>query len=117
MPSPTISFTLATDEAVLAELGRRARRARLDQNLTQASLADRASVHRTTIRDLEHGRSVTTATWVQVLRALGALQDLEAILPDPGPSPIELARSKRPRRQRATGSRSHRKPPMGPDHE
>lgn len=48
------------------------------------------------------------ATFVQVLRALGSLDELEGILPDAGPSPIELAKHRGRVRQRASKQRPER---------
>jgi len=43
----------ATDDSVLAELGGRLARIRLDRNLTQAQLAEQAGVSKRTIERLE----------------------------------------------------------------
>jgi len=44
-------------------------------------------------------------TFVQVLRALGVLDELDSLLPDPGISPLEIARMKGRMRKRASGRR------------
>jgi hypothetical protein len=44
-------------------------------------------------------------TLLGVLRALGRLENLDAFLPDPGPSPIQLAKLQGKERQRASGPR------------
>ncbi len=94
-----------SDKAILRDLGQRLRQARLRSNLSQQQLADRAGLNRTTVSEYERGSSASTLTLVQVLRALGMLDELAGFLPDPGPSPLELARSQGHRRQRATGRR------------
>ena len=99
-----------TDRAVLAELGARIRRRRLARNWAQATLATRAGLNRTTVGDLERGHSCGTLTLVRVLRALDALEDLDAMLPDPGPSPIQLAKLRGRERKRAS-SRVAEAPP------
>ena len=91
-----------SDRAILREIGGRLRRRRLDKNLTQQALADLAGLSRTTVSDLERGAPAGMLTFVQVLRALGGLEELGALLPDPGPSPLELARIKGRERQRAS---------------
>ena len=45
---------------------------------------------------------------VQVLRALGSIQELDKFLPDSGPSPIQIAKLKGRERQRASGRRSEK---------
>lgn len=94
-----------SDRALLTELGRRLRQRRLERNLTQAQLAEAAGLDRTTVGGLEREGSATLLSLVQVLRALGAVEELAHFLPDPGPSPLELARRRGNQRQRASGRR------------
>jgi transcriptional regulator with XRE-family HTH domain len=94
-----------SDRALLEELGRRLKRRRLDRNQSQEELALSAGLDRATIGKLERGGSVGTLILVQILRALGALEDLDAMLPDPGLSPLQLAKFAGRERQRA--SRRH----------
>ena len=77
-------------------------RRRLDKNLTQQVLADRAGLSRKTVSDLEREAGVGLLTLVQVLRALGELEELDGFLPDQGPSPLQLAKLKGRVRQRAS---------------
>lgn len=103
-----MSFYAATDLAVLEELGRRLRRRRLDRNLSQRDVAEQAGLDRTTVVALElHGRA-SLMTLVQVLRVLGALDELESFLPALGPSPLELARRAGKARRRASRPRAPR---------
>ncbi len=81
-----------SDNSLLRGLGERLRRARLRRNLSQQQLADRAGVNRTTISQYERGASTSTLTLVQVLRALEMLEEWDGFLPEPGPSPLDLAR-------------------------
>lgn len=90
-------------EAVLAELGNRIQRHRLDRNQTQADLAAEAGVGEATLRRLEGGESVTLANLIRVLRALDHLSGLDGVLPEPTVSPIELAQREGRIRQRASG--------------
>ena len=89
-----------TDGEILKELGGRLRSYRLQMNVTQAELATRAGVSRTTIRDAELGRDSQLSTLVKLLRALGRPGDLDAFLPAPSVSPIQLMkRQGKPRRR------------------
>nr|MEE4269046.1 helix-turn-helix transcriptional regulator [Candidatus Krumholzibacteria bacterium] len=94
-----------SDQALLSTLGQRLRRARLRRNLSQEQLAERAGINRTTVSEYERGASTSTMTLVQVLRALEMLEELDSFLPEPGPSPLDLARRQGKQRQRATGTR------------
>ena len=100
-----MSFYTATDQAVLEELGRRLRQRRLDRNLSQHDVAQKAGVDRTTIGQLERDGRASLQTLVQVLRGLGALDELDAFLPAAGPSPLELARRQGRVRRRASRPR------------
>ncbi len=101
----SMNFSAMTDPAILAELGRRLRRLRLNRDVTQIDLAARAGVSRSVVQSIERGDDATLGSLLRVLRALGALDQLDAFLPDPGISPLQLARLRGRRRQRASGSR------------
>jgi transcriptional regulator with XRE-family HTH domain len=98
-----MNFYGMSDKAILRELGRRVRQKRLAKNLTQESLAKMAGVSRITIGNLEKGQAVTLLTFVQVLHSLGSLDGLESFLPDLGPSPLQVAKMKGKKRQKASG--------------
>lgn len=100
-----------TDEAVLEQLGERLSRYRLDRNLTQAEVATEAGVHKNTIFRLEAGGSTQTKNLVRVLRALGLLDRLDAIVPEPVPSPLkQLEAAERQRKRAVTKKGSKPKP-------
>jgi|SRR5580700_4063585 transcriptional regulator with XRE-family HTH domain len=94
-----------TDEVVLSELGSRLQRTRLERNLTQRELAAEAGVERKVLQRIEAGESVTLAGFIRVLRALGLLDALDQLVPEPTPSPIELMQLHGKRRRRASGAR------------
>ncbi len=100
-----MTFYAATDPAVLQELGGRIKQRRLDRNLSQRDIAERTGLDRTTIGALEREGRATLLTFVQVLRALDALEELDGFLPAMGPSPLELARRNGKIRQRASRPR------------
>jgi transcriptional regulator with XRE-family HTH domain len=91
-----------SDRAILREIGRRLRRRRLEQNLSQQRLAEMAGLNRTTVSELERGAAAGILTLIQLLRALGTLEELDSFLPDLGPSPLQLARMKGRERVRAS---------------
>lgn len=95
-------YTHMTDSAVLAELGERVARHRLERNLTQAELAKEAGISKRTLVRLEAGESTQLTNLVRVLRSLGLLDNLDALAPAPAPSPIEQLRTKGRERKRAS---------------
>jgi transcriptional regulator with XRE-family HTH domain len=96
----------ASDEAVLAEIGTRLARARLERNLTQAALAAEAGVSRSTIKRLEAGGSSQLANLIRVLRALGWLGNLAALFPAASIRPLQALERDGARRRRASSKRS-----------
>jgi transcriptional regulator with XRE-family HTH domain len=95
-----------SDETVLAELGRRLARTRLERNLSQQQLAGEAGVSRATIERLEAGNPIKSSSLIRVLRSLGLLDALDRLIPEPLPSPVERLRLQGRQRRRARGGRS-----------
>jgi putative transcriptional regulator len=104
---------IMTDAAVLAELGHRLERHRLERNLTQAELASEAGIGQATVQRAERGESVQMTSMIKLLRALELLAGLDVAIPESIDLPIaELEREQRGRRRRARGRRGHRgRPP------
>ena len=100
-----------TDEAVLAELGDRFSRLRLQRNLTQAQLAREAGVSKRTLIRLESGESIQVTNLIRVVRALGLLGNLDAFVPPPLSSPIAQLRSRKKERRRASPGVTKSGPP------
>jgi len=97
-----------SDEAILGELGDRLRQARLNANVTQQELADRAGVSLGALRGAEAGSGTSMTTFVRIMRALGLLDRIEMMLPVPEMSPLQLLAMKGTTRSRASGSRMTR---------
>ena len=91
-----------SDQAALQALGRRLARHRLNRNLTQAALAGQAGVSTLTVQRLEQGHSLQAVNLIRILRALGLLENLDALVPEPPVSPIQQARMRGRIRQRAS---------------
>lgn len=100
-----------SDQAVLEELARRVKIQRLSAGLAQAAVASKAGISRRAVQNLESGRVCTLALLIKVLRVIGKLNQLEGFLPEPGFSPIQLAKLKGRERQRAFVPRRRRSAP------
>jgi transcriptional regulator with XRE-family HTH domain len=97
---------ILTDDAVLAELGRRLERQRVQRNRTQAEMAEQAGIGRATLQRLERGESVQMTSMIKLLRALGLLGALDVAVPESIDLPIaQLEREQRGIRRRARGRR------------
>ena len=92
-------------------LGRRLARHRLNRNLTQAALAARAGVSTLTVQRVEKGHSSQAANLIRILRALGLLENLDALVPEPPVSPIQQAWLRGRIRQRASSRSGQPEPP------
>jgi transcriptional regulator with XRE-family HTH domain len=90
-----------TDGEVAEEIGRRLRAYRLQRNLGAAEVAVRAGLNRNTIVNAERGANPRIDTIIKILRVLGRLDALDAFLPAPSLSPLEVMRSAKRPRQRA----------------
>jgi len=99
---------LLTDEAILAELGGRIMQRRLELQLTQAVLAERAGVSKRTVQRIEAGATAQMSTLVRIFRPMELLDRLDALVPEGGPRPMDLLKLKGAARQRAAGQRKKR---------
>lgn len=98
-----MDFRSMSDKAILILLGERVSRQRLNQDITQGELALRAGIARIVVGRLENGLGCKLENLIRILRALGMVDQLENFLPEPGLSPIQLAKLKGNERQRASG--------------
>jgi transcriptional regulator with XRE-family HTH domain len=106
---------IMADAAVLAELGSRLERHRLERNWTQAELAAEAGVGQATVQRAERGESVQMTSMIKLLRALELLAGLDLAIPESIDLPIaRLEREQRKRRRRARGRRGRHGGPGGP---
>ena len=90
-----------SDLEILRDMAGRLKRRRLNINISQQELADRTGISRNTVSYIEQGRPFGVLTLIQILRGLDALDALDSFLPDPGISPLQLARMKGRERRRA----------------
>ncbi len=90
--------------AIAEELGERLKRARLNRDMTQSEVAERAGVSRLAVLNAEKG-DVRLKVLVAILSALDLAGQLDLFLPIQDVSPIQLARLKGKTRQRASGQR------------
>ncbi|MBL7946621.1 MAG: helix-turn-helix domain-containing protein [Flavobacteriales bacterium] len=107
MATSNINWKGLKDTQVVEQLGAELRRMRLERNLSQAEVAQRAGLDRTTVVKLEAGRAATLLTVVQVLRAMDKLDLLDAFHQEPVPSPYMLveAQEKYLKKQRKRAGR------------
>lgn len=102
-----------SDLAILRNIGRFTKHTRLRKNYTQNDLAERAGIHRITISNLEQGkRNISLLTFIELLRALDALETIDNFKIRNTISPILLAKLEAKKRKRASHLRKDRKDPI-----
>lgn len=90
------------DGATLQELGDRLAQLRLARNLSQEALAAEAGLSLRTLTRLEAGEPSQTVNLLRVLRVLGLLENLEAVVPPPTISPLQQLKLQGKTRKRAS---------------
>ena len=104
MDLSNINWSVASDSAIIEALGAFIKHHRLEQNITQADLAEKANINRSTLSEFERGTRVNMITIIQILRALDLLHVLDAFTIQQQISPLELAKKNENERKRASKS-------------
>lgn len=95
---------------LLEALGERLKQTRLNSNRTQQEVADIIGKSRTAIERAEKGKC-NLSTFVSILVALDADEQLDLFLPAPPPSPVLLAKARGKKRQRASSTKVEKNNP------
>ena len=82
-------------------IGERIKQYRLNQNLSQESLAQTAGLSRTAIVKAEKGLS-GLETYIAIMGALGRIDAVEAAFPEESVSPVHMVERNKKLRQRAS---------------
>jgi transcriptional regulator with XRE-family HTH domain len=93
-----------TVEDWASDLGEQMRALRLRANLDQVSLAERAGIGLTAVKNLESGKGATVKTLIKALRVLDRAAWLASLAPTVSISPLRMLNAK-PARQRASRPR------------
>lgn len=100
-----MNYSNMTNNEVCRVLGERIKNLRLRKDLTQEEVANRTGLSLSPIKSLEKGQG-KISTAVAVLKVLGSLEALDAFIPEPPISPIQIAKMQGKKRQRSSGSRA-----------
>ena len=104
-----MGFENLTPNAIAKELGDRIKTARLNANLTQKALANKAGVSLKAVTNGEKGKS-TLESMIAILIALELTEQLNLFIPKQEISPVQLMELKGKERKRATSSNKNSKP-------
>ena len=100
-----MSLSNLSASAIAEELGERLKQARLNQNLTQAEVAECVGVSRRQALNAEKGKA-QLEVFVAILLALNLTGHLELFLPKQQISPLQLAQLQGRQRQSASGQKT-----------
>ena len=98
-----MSFDHLTPHAIAEELGDRIKTARLNANLTQKILANKAGVSLKAVTNSEKGKS-TLESMIAILIALEITEQLNFFIPKQEISPVQIIALQGKERKRATSS-------------
>ena len=71
-----------SNAAVMKEIGARIKRGRLDMQLSQKELAERAGISARTLSTAENSGDVRLESLVRILRVMGHIDNLNLLLPE-----------------------------------
>lgn len=95
-------------EYIATMLGERLKRLRLNKDMTQVEISEKAWVSRRTVLNAEKG-DVRLSDLIAILRALDMLDNLNSFLPEVPFSPIQLLKLHGKIRKRASGNHKEAK--------
>lgn len=80
---------MLADPMIIGKIGNRMRRTRLNQNITQQSLAEAAGISLSSLKKIEKGEIGSFDSLLRVMRTLGLLEVLQPLVNEEQPSPNE----------------------------
>lgn len=78
-----------SDTQIVIIIGKKLREWRLEADMSQAELANKAALSLYTVRSIEGGKKVTFSSFLKILRILGRLDSLAVFAEERHLSPIE----------------------------
>ena len=105
--SNTVSWYGMSDPAIIKEVGNQLKRIRLQKNMSQQELALKSGLYRSTISEIENGRTASLLSFIQVLRGLEKLELFGFLAEEQVVSPLSLAREAGLVRKRASSAQDN----------
>ncbi len=97
-----------SDTQIQKKIGRKLKAVRLNQNISQGSLAKSSSISRSSVQKIEAGEIGSFDTLLRILRTLGMLDEIHHLCEEEQMSPSEyfdmVNSTKKSRRKRAVGN-------------
>ena len=101
MANTNYEWVSMSDKAIISFIGEYLKHQRLNQNITQAKIAEIAGINRWTMSKIENGEPISLISLIQILRALNLLNVLDVFKVQTQLSPLDLAKIERQKRKRA----------------
>ena len=98
-----------SSEYIASVFGERLKRLRLNKDMTQVEVAEKAWIKRRTVLNAEKG-DVRLSDLIAILRALDMLGNLDVLIPEVPYSPIQLLKLQGRVRKKASGKNKKAKP-------
>lgn len=98
-----MDYNISLNQDILADLGKKLKQHRLNQNLSSTELAKRSGVSVRTITGFERGeKNISLVNLIELLRALRLANNLSQVIPElPAINPLELIEIEKKKRKRA----------------
>jgi putative transcriptional regulator len=107
-----MNITAMSDGNLVAMIGNYIKQTRLNQNKSQAKLAEEAGINRASLIKIEKGNAAcSTLTLIQLLRALKSIDLLNVFIQETIISPIQLAKIEHAKRIRASKQQASKQKP------
>lgn len=104
------NFIALTDDSIIKTIGEFIKAERIKQDKTQKQLAEDAGINRSNLSEIENGKNFSMLTFIQVLRTLNQLHNLEIFKQETQISPLQLAKIELKKRKRASGKTENKSP-------
>jgi transcriptional regulator with XRE-family HTH domain len=102
MANTNTDWLSMSDKSIISTIGEYIKQQRLNQNKTQANIAEVAGINRWTMSKIENGEPISLTSLIQILRALNLLDLLNVFKIKSELSPLELAKLEKQKRRRAS---------------
>lgn len=101
MENTNIDWTQLSDVGIMLQIGHFIKKTRLQQNITQAQLANMSGLNRWTISKVEKGEAVSLSSLIPILRAMDVLYVFNHFEVQEEISPLAYAKLKKKEKIRA----------------
>jgi DNA-binding XRE family transcriptional regulator len=105
-----LDFNFSSAEEISQTLAQRLKRLRIHKAISQADMAERMGVSRSTLNTLENTGKGSVIAWFKLVQCLGQEGQLQPLFKPVITSIADMAEQQKPARQRVARQRKHRLP-------